>query len=93
MNSCGTQTLFSDHHQLATVIFGVSCVLWVDAETLIDVEGHRIVAPMRYSLREVDKQHLSVLHDEMVQLEWGVLRDAKSVDFAYTVHRETTEGK
>ena len=42
---------------------------------------------MRHRLREADKQHLSVLHGEMVQFEWGVLRDAKGVDFAYAVHR------
>jgi len=42
---------------------------------------------MRQRLREVNKQHLSVLHDEMVQFEWGVLHDAKGVDFAYAVHR------
>ena len=71
-------------------MFGVSRVLPVDPKALIGVEGHGIVTPMRHRLREVDEKHLSVLHDEVVQLEWGVLRDAEGVDFAYAVHRETT---
>ena len=50
----------------------------------------KALAALQARLREVDEKHLSVLHDEVVHLEWGVLRDAEGVDFTYAVHRETT---
>jgi hypothetical protein len=90
--SCGAQTFFSDRYQFPTVMLFVflSQIVRVERETLVAVSGHGVVAPVHHRLCEIDEQHLFVLHDEMVQLERRILRDAKRVDLAHTEHRAAT---
>ena len=62
----------------------------VETKALITIDRHRTIASMRYGAGKIDKHNFVVLHDEVVQFEWHVLRDADSVYLSYVSYRETT---